>query len=166
MLTSTQITILRVDILADSAFASVPRTSDGDETIADAYNAIVAPDYWVWRTRVTQSEIVGDISVDATSWSWTLFINRSQGERDGWREMFADTGAVNASRANVRQGFIDIFSGASGAAQRTHLLAMGRRKATRGEKLFAAGAGSTLAPSTLSFEGLISGSDVSQARAN
>ena len=78
--------------------------------------------------------------------------------------MFADTGAINFSRPNVRQGLQDIFSGAGGASQRTHLLAIGRRLTTRAEKLFSAGTGSTASPGTMGFEGNLSYQDVQEAR--
>ena len=164
MLTTTQLVALKADILADPAFTSIPNNEDGAVTIANAYNLPAALDFWVWRTRVSQEEIVGVTTPDNTVWSWTIYIGRSQGERDGWREMFADTGAINFSRLNVRQGLQDIFSGAGGLAQRTHLLATGRRKSTRAEKLFAAGTGSTASPATLSVEGSLSYQDVLTAR--
>lgn len=163
-LSLTQLQTLKADILADPILAAKPNNDDGNATIADAYNQPAVLDFWVWRTRVTQSEIVGSPSPDGTSWSWTVYINRSQGERDGWREMFADAGAINFGLTNVRQGLTDVFSGAGGAAQRTHLLAIGRRKATRAEKLFATGAGSMATPATLAFEGSLTFRDVGDAR--
>ncbi len=165
MLTTAQLTILKADILADPGLASQPQNSDGAFAIAAAYNLLAVPDYWVWRTSIPQSEIVGVMSIDGTVWSWSAYISRSQGERDGWREMFADTGAINPSLANVRQGLADIFSGPSGVAQRAHLVAIGRRLATRAEKLFATGTGTTATPATMSVEGTLSYQDVLAARA-
>ena len=164
MLTLEQLVALKADILADPVLAAYPMNSDGAFAIAAAYNLKAVPDWWVWRTSVSQLEIVTSTSVDNTTWSWPEFISRSQGERDGWREMFADGGKVSAALPNVRQGFADIFSGPSGASQRTHLLAMGRRKATRAEKLFSTGTGSTVSPAVMGFEGDLPYSDVMQAR--
>ena len=164
-LTAAQLFVLKTDILADPVLSAQPQTADGAFAIADAYNRTAVPDFWVWRTGVPQFEIVGAPSPDGTSWSWPSYIARSQGERDGWREMFADTGAINFGLANVRQGLQDIFSGAGGAAQRTHLLAIGRRKSSRAEKLFASGTGSTTVPGTMGFEGALSYQDVLNARA-
>lgn len=167
-LTTAQLATLKADILADATLNAIPNTPDGAFAIADIYNSIVSPDFWVWRSSVGQAEIVGVTTPapDNTTWSWTIYIGRSQGERDGWREMFADTGAINFTRTNVRQGLQDIFSGAGGAAQRTHLLAIGRRKSTRGEKLFASGTGSTASPATSAFNDgfTLSYSDVQLAR--
>ncbi len=167
MLSVAQLTTLKADILADPILAAQPNNSDGAFAIAAAYNLPAAVDYWVWRSLVSQEECVGMTSVDGTNWSWTSYIGRSQGERDGWREMFADTGGINPARANVRQGLGDIFSGttALSIAQRAHLLAIARRKATRAEKLFATGVGSTASPGTMTFEGSLSFGDVEAARA-
>ena len=164
ILTTAQLQTIKADILASGDLNAFPNTSDGNFAIAALYNLNASPDFWVWRTRVGQLEIVTATSVDNTNWSWPDFIARSQGERDGWREMFADGGTVNASLTNVRQGFADIFSGPSGANQRTHLLAVGRRKASRIEKLLATGTGSTATPATMGSEGPMSGNDVLNAR--
>ena len=179
MLTSAQLLTLKTDILSPANAAALGGfiAAIDDASIANFYNQLTSPDFWVWRSSVTQAEYVGDVSVDGTSWSWTSYIGRSQGERDGWRELFAETtptggiGAaparsVNPSKANVRQGVADIFSGAGGTAQRTHLLAVSRRKSTRGETLFAVGTGSTVSPATMGFEGSITYLDVARALRN
>ncbi len=160
--TSAQLDTLKADLTANQTQAFLDFKSDPDNTtkanvVAGIYNGIASPDFWVWRTMVTQADVVGTTTADGTTWSWTTYISRSQGERDGWREMFADGGFVDASQANVRQGFADIFSGASAGApaQRTHLLTIGRRKATIAEKLFATGTGSTASPATMGAEGVL-----------
>lgn len=170
-LTSAQLATLKAAIDADAELAAIPNNPDGAFAIALLLNATAAPDYWVWRSKVTQADYVSTTSLDGTTWSWTTYIQRSQGERDGWREMFADTGAVNPSNANVRAGFADVFSGAGGATQRTHLTSMSRRKATRGEKVFATPTvggsgqrGSSANPDTMGFEGSLTYNDVDAAR--
>lgn len=164
MLTPTQLTALKSDILADSNFDNVTNDSDGNSAIAAAYNLTASPDYWVWKTFVPDSEIYETTTGDGTTWSWTTFIARTQGERDAWRQMVNMKGGINASLVSVRTGIADIFSGAPGATQRTHLLTISRRKATRVEKLLATGAGTIAAPSLLSFEGDVTYEDVDQAR--
>jgi hypothetical protein len=47
---------------------------------------------------------------------------------------------------------------------RAALLALWKRLATRGEKLYATGTGSDAVPGTLTFEGNISARDVEEAR--
>jgi hypothetical protein len=168
-LSAAQLLTLKNDIAADPTLRTLPNTPDDAVTIADTYSALAVPDFWVWRTRVTETEYTSQTSGDGTVWSWPAYIARSQGERDGWARMFASGsggGAIDPSRANVRQGFADIFNGTqnNASAQRTHLLTVSRRKATRAEKLFATGTGSTAAPAALGYEGPVLGVDVEAAR--
>ncbi len=125
-------------------------------------NTVASPDFWVWRTFVADAEIYEATTADLTTWSWSIYIARSQGERDAWRQMVNMKGGLNAALANVRQGVADIFSGAPGLAQRTHLLTIGRRLSTRFEKVFATGTGSTASPGTLLLEGPLNASAISE----
>jgi hypothetical protein len=166
-LTSAQLATLKTDILADPALAAKPNNEDGAFDIAAAYNATAAPDFWVWRSKVSKDELVGTVGPDGTTFSWTAtgYITRAQGERDAFNAIFSEAGFVNPSMANVRTAFGDIFSGTGNAAlNRTHLLAVARRKSTRGEKLFASGTGSTASPATMTVEGNLTISDVLNAR--
>ena len=72
----------------------------------------------------------------------------------------------NPSKADVRSCWANIFSGAlggQGQATRDALEALWRRFATRGERIYATGTGTTLAPGALVFEGSITDSDISAA---
>lgn len=172
-LTQQQLAALRASIVANPAYSGMLDDPNPDIRVANAdaiaaeYNLPAAPDFWVWRTSVSRMEYVNGTSADGTTFAWTGtgFITRSVGERDAWRELFADSGTVNPSLANVRQAFQDIFSGgtAPAPANRTHLNAMSRRRASGIEKLLATGTGSTASPATMGFEGEISGDDVLQA---
>lgn len=164
-LTTAQLQTIKADIVADPTLAAIPNTHDDNQRIADAYNAAAAPDFLVWRTAVREAEYTNQASPQGTTWSWPAFIARSVGEQNGWARMFAP-GSVNPSLANVRQGFADIFSGTqnNAPAQRTHLQDMSMRRATRAEKLFASGTGTTTAPAMLVFEGVITYIDVDNAR--
>jgi len=168
VLTPAQLLALKNDILADSALNFQPNTSDGAFAIAAAYNLNAAPDFWVWRSQVSKDELVTSVSVDGTTFNWTGsgFISRSAGEQAAWRELFSAEGFVDPSLPNVRQAFADIFSGSQSPApaNRTHLLAVARRRATRAEKLFASGTGSTGNPATMGFEGWLQYQDVQAAR--
>jgi hypothetical protein len=167
-LTSAQLSTLKTNIQSDQAFDSFEAnpTPDGAFAVADAYNLAAAPDFWVWRTFVSDAEIYEVTTADGTTWSWTIYIARSQAERDAWRQMVNMKGGLNASLANVRQGIADIFSGAGGLAQRTHLTTVGRRKATRAEKLFSTGTGSTASPALMSVEGNLNFQDIMNAMAS
>lgn len=165
-LTAAQLQALKADILADATLAARPDTVDDDYAIATAYNATAVPDFWVLRSAVREAEYTASPSPDGTSWSWPAYIARSLQEQGAWTRMFMGTGAVNPSLPNVQQGFADIFSGSQNAApaQRAHLQACSRRRATRVEKLMATGAGTTAAPATMGFEGAITYQDVLMAR--
>jgi hypothetical protein len=167
-LTPAQLTTLKADIVADGTLNAQPNNSDGNSTIAAAYNLNASPDYWVWRTAVSKAEYVGATSIDGTTFNWTGtgYITRAQGERDAWNQLFDAQGYANPSLPQVRQAVADIFSGATAPApaNRTHLLTVSRRKATRAEKLFATGSGTTASPSVMAFQGQISYQDVESAR--
>lgn len=163
-LTPAQLATIKAAIVADGTLNAIPNNSDGNTEVAEALNLDASPAFWVWKSRVTESEYTAQASVDATTWSWPAYIARSQGERDGWQRMFSD-GAVDPSQVNVRQGIADIFSGTGIAVtQRTHLLTVSRRNASRVEKLLATGTGSTAAPATMGFEGPITYFQVADAR--
>lgn len=163
MLTPTQLTAIKNHILESEDLNGYPQDEPGAQAIAIALNAVAAPDFWVFRSSITEEEIVGKPSPDATQFSWSAFIQRSQGERDGWMRLFR-SGTVNPSFTNVQSAVTDIFSGAGGANQRTHIKACFRRKASRLEKLLATGTGSTASPAAMGFEGTVSLVDVIQAR--
>lgn len=167
-LTTAQLATLKGDITANSDLNVQPNTPDGNFEIARLYNLNAAVDFWVWRTKVSKDELVGSTSVDGTTFSWTGagYITRAQGERDAFNAIFDATGTVNPSLASVRQAFADIFSGntAPAPANRTHLNTVARRKATRFEKVFATGTGSTGSPAILVIEGRVSADVVAQAR--
>lgn len=153
-------------MLTPNQLAALVGSPDGRYAIAAAYNVVASPDWWVWKSYLTKSEVVNSTSADNTTFNWTGngFITRSAGELAAWENLFNASGSVNPSLANVRQAFSDIFSGAGNAASnRTHLLAVARRKATRAEKLLGSGSGSTGSPATMGFEGTVTFSDVDTA---
>jgi hypothetical protein len=164
-MTPAQLQTLKADILANADLNTNPNTSDGNFEIARLYNLTATPDFWVWKSSLAERECVEQASQDGTSFSWTQYIARTEPERDAWKRLFA-SGTVNPSLTNVRQGIADIFSGAQAAptAQRAHLLATARRKATRAEKLFSTGTGSTASPAVTSLEFGVTAAEVDQAR--
>jgi hypothetical protein len=176
-LTAAQRTILRTDVQADVALNALPHNSDSLQIIIDAYSLDASPVFWVWRTSVSKMEYVNSTSVDGTVFSYvgTGFITRSAGEQAAWRDMFDNAGnVVNPSLPQVRQAFLDIFSGAvaPAPANRAHLATMSRRRASRLEKLFVVASsgpgtgtgalGATGNPGALVVEGVLSYSDADQ----
>ena len=166
-LTPAQLTALKAEVTTNPLYAA-DLASGNDTGIAAALNADASPTYYVYRTALPLMELtdtpgVGDDGVTPTTWSYTTYVGRSQGERDAFLLLFRSA-AVNPSLPQVRAAFSDIFSGAGGAAQRTHCAAKSRRAATRAEKLFATGAGSAASPANLTFFGAVTPADVAAAR--
>ena len=170
-ITDAQLIVLRNNIQSSVDPAVVAARGNGadigrdDTTLAGLYNLPAAPDYYLRRTALSRHDILTATSDDGTTFAWAgaAYITRSQGERDAFREMFNSTGTVNPSLASIAAAFNDIFSGAGGAGNRAHILAMARRKASRVEALFAQGAGTKLAPSLIGYEGEITPSDLGRA---
>jgi hypothetical protein len=156
MLTPSQLTTLKADILSIPELAAQPLNDDGHFYIAAYYNVIASPAWRVWKTSVSTAEIKDAIN-------WTEYIGRSVGERSAF-ELLVSNHVINPAKANVRQGISDMFSGVQGQVTRNALLALGKRDATRAEKLFSIGTGSDAVPATMTFEGNLSYSDVSAAR--
>lgn len=166
-LTPAQSLLIKNAILADPVLNAFPNTGDGAYAIADLYNKPATPDYFVWKTVLHEQEITSLTSSEGTVWSWPAFIARSISEQTGWARMFNGTYSVNPSLLQVRNGIADIFSGGTGAAQRTHLLAIAKEKSTRIEKLLCevvAGSGTLAIPATRTFVGSISYPEVYEAR--
>lgn len=160
--TSAQLATLKADIVANNTqvfttFKADPDNQQKAQAVADYYNGVASPDWWVWRTFVAESEIYEDTSADATTWDWTQYIAQSTSEQGAWRQMVSMRGGMKPYLANVRAGIAKIFSGAGAGptAQRTHLLAIGRRKSSVIEKLLSTGTGSTGSPATMGAEGTI-----------
>lgn len=158
-LTAAQSTVLRADIIADVVFNALPINDDTSQTIANAYNANASPAYTVWKNVVPISQVGDNFDAAELGGLTTADVSRLQVMAD-----YAPSG-INPSMPDRRLFFDDIFSGAGGTITRGKLATLWRRLATRGEKLFASGAGSDVSPSTMTFVGLITRNDVNAARA-
>ncbi len=178
-LTMAQLQALKADLAANAntvlingvatAISAVLQNSDTAFAVANWYNLTTVPDFWVWKPAVSKGELVQTTGPEGTVFNWVGngFITRSAGEQTAWREIFNGTGTCDPSLPNVRQAFADIFSGTgNAAANRTHLLAVARKRATNAEKLFATGAGTpdtnaaTMSPTA---RGLLTGTNVDAA---
>lgn len=162
-LTQAQRDVLRAAVLADPTIGGLDYvgTADNDQTAADWLNAIASPDFILWKQAVTRHEIQVDTSEQGTTFTWGGtaggYINRSQGERDAWKELFNQTGSVDPSMPNVQTAFADIFSGTGAGAvnNRAHIANMCRRRASRAEKLLAVGTGSVASPAKATSQGQV-----------
>lgn len=159
-LSTQQLAALKAAILANPAWAQQPMTSDGAEVIASQLNAPAAPSFIVWRTSVSQDEIMQN------GFDWVRVDNLSVGKARIWEWMFSnDARAINPSKANVRAGIDECWKGtAADLAVRAAVYVHCKRGATVLEKIFATGTGSDQSPATLTFEGSVSYSEVRDAR--
>lgn len=186
-LSSSQLTTLRADINANTAtiggiqIKNLPVNEDTAAAIAVWYSDLSSPAYWVWKTDVARVDIYNLTSPTGSTWDWTIYKNQSVAEQNAWVQMFMGDSA-NFGQVNLRVGIGKIFTGSAQAnAQRDHCLAVGKRQANRIEKLFSSvvvnppantgntsgdARGASTNPDVLTFEGAISGTVVSQARAN
>lgn len=153
-LSPAQLATLKTNVQANSDTNTL--YVDGNlQGLADLYNAPAAPEFIVWKSALSRHDILTATGPTGTTFAWAAgaYITRSQGERDAFREMFNSTGNVNPALPTMQAAFADIFSGAGGAGNRAHILAMSKRIATRLEKLFATGTGSDANPATMAVEG-------------
>lgn len=157
---NAQYLILQADILAntDPEFVTY-RTNGQNSKMADWYNTTAAPDYTCWKNKVTQDEIMQN------GFDWVRVDNLTVGKARIWEWLFAnETRSITPSKANVRAGIAEVWKGtAADLAVQAVVLGHCKRLATRVEKLFAVGTGTTLAPSDLVIFGPISELDVANA---
>lgn len=153
--------ILKAAILADPVLASQPMTADGAFAIATVMNLNASPSFWVFRRNIPQSEIGKTVSYIAIAAMTTANLDRVNNFLNLNQDTFH-------GRDDVKTFLNDTFSGAlggQGQATRDALDLMLRRLATRAERLYTTGTGSTIAPGALTHEGALSYQDVETARA-
>lgn len=161
VLTTAQLQTIKAHILASPDMSTKQPNEDGAFAIRDLFSLIAVPDFFVWRTDVTRASLYNDTSGDGTTWDWTIYKGQSATEQGAWTQMFMGDRA-DFSKVNLRAGIAKIFG--ANNANNTHCLAMGRRQATRIEKLLASGTGSTASPATMTGEGLITIQQIVDAR--
>ena len=139
-LTPAQCATLKTDIINDAALVNARNTRQ-DQVIADAYSAEATPVYWVWKSKLTRSQMLYDTSVDNTffSTSGTGFVTRTVQELMLFESLFDKiTSLTNPMNSVIRASFGTAMSGGTSPApeNRTHMLAIARQKANRMERLF------------------------------
>lgn len=158
-LNSAQLVTLKAAIAAetDPTFAA-DRAAGATGAMAAFYNGVST--FVVWKSLVTLNQIGDKINGSELAGLTTAEVQRLQTIAQ------YSTMGVNPSLADRRSFFDNVFSGAGGALTRAALLALWKRFATRGEKLFATGTGIDAAPGLLVLEGSVSNSDIVQALAS
>jgi len=164
-MTPQQLATLKAHIVASPDLSAFPQNSDGAFEIAALLNLPAAPNFWVWKDSVTRAEI------QSNGFNWLAVDDLTDPKARVWEWMFIDTGAVNPSKPNVRAGFAEVWKG-NAAKNEVRGVVFGhcQRLATRAEKLFAAGAGTSttidgVGPATAAWTGSVGYLDVEQARA-
>lgn len=164
-MTPTQLQAIKAEINADPALSSQPMNSDGAFAIAAALNQTATPDFYVWKTELMLDEITQN------GFDWVEVDNLSVGKARIWEWLFDNASrSINPSKANVRAGIAECWKGTAGKnAVRAAVFGHCQRLATRFEKLFATGAGTStdgdgVGPASMAVVGPISYQDVEQAR--
>lgn len=160
-LTVTQLQALKLDFDADPVLSIIPNTPDGNYEIAAAYNLAASPDFIVWRTQVSQDEIMQN------GFDWVRVDNLSVGKARIWEWMFGnDAKSINPAKSNVRAGIDEVWKGVQADLNvRAAVYVHCKRVASRVEKLLSTGTGTDADPATMGYEGTITHSDVSSMRA-
>jgi hypothetical protein len=162
-LTTAQLATLKTAILAETDATFVGYRTNGQTTLmADWYNAPSNPSFIVYRRSVSTDEVgktVNYVAVEALT-------DLNRGRIDTFYVM--NPLSFSPERSDIRTFWANVFSGAlggQGQATRDALEALWRRTATRGERLYATGTGTTVAPGALVFEGAITDADITAALA-
>lgn len=158
-MTPTQLATLGAAIAADRELNALPNTQDGAYDIAERLNVAASPDFIVWKSLVSITEIGermdgGEVET-LTAGEASRMLMKGRYSMEG----------VNPSVRDNRTFFDRVFSGDSRAKTRASLSVLWRRKATEGEAIFAVGVGSNADPATMAHEGRINYGDVFAARA-
>jgi hypothetical protein len=151
-------TVLKAALLAETDPTFVTHRDNGDTTrMAEWLNGDSA--FIVWKTRLTVKEM-------ASAYVWTEMDSFTNAAKQYQFTLMREAGEINPADANVRSGLNEIFAGGGLATTRANLVALCKRAATRGEKVFATGTGTDGSPGTLTFEGALSSTDVANALYN
>lgn len=147
-LTTEQKTALAADIAANPQLVAY-RNAGNVGALATYYSTTASPDFIVWRTFVTQDEIMQN------GFDWMRVDNLSVGKARIWDWLFSNADrAINPTKDNVRAGIAECWKGtAADLAVQAVVLGHCKRKANRMEKLFATGTGTDASPATMTFEG-------------
>jgi len=154
MLTTEQKATLKTFIQNDTALNTL--YVDGNLSgLADGLNAVATPSFIVWRTAVTQDEIMQN------GFDWVQVDNLTVGKARIWEWMFKNLSvSINPSKVNVRAGIEEAWKGtAAMLAVRAAIYVHCQRAASVVEKLFATGTGTALpggSPATMTLEGPLS----------
>ena len=158
VLTPAQLVTLKAAILAETDPAFVTLRNEGATgAMADFYNQ---PSTFVVRKNTIRSAEIGPVL------NYVAVSSLTTANRDRATTFLLLNPVEFKPTADVESYWDTTFGGAlggQGQATRDALVALWRRFATKGERIFATGTGTTLAPGVLVFDGQITGDDISRA---
>jgi hypothetical protein len=168
VLTDAQYALLYTDIMVTHAgeFAA-DVAANNDQVIADAYNAIPSPNWWVWRTAVTRDEFLFSTGAGGTYFEFagSAFVTLTVQALMLFESLFDSvTGVANPSIDQWRYALSTALG--SGSANDTHIRNVSKRVANRVEKLLSAGTGSNGSPAVLGYEGTLRHIDIAHTVRN
>lgn len=142
-LTLQQMTALKAAYLLDPAAVALANAVD-DGGLAAWFNAADPGGYVVWRPDVQ----IGEANAAMV---WTEVDTLSVGKARIW-EWMRLVNVLDYRQASIRQGINDSFAGLTTRVQVTNV---GKRTATRAEKVLATGSGTSNTPGVMTWYGLI-----------
>ena len=154
MLTTPQLQALKAAALADPT-ATNYWNNGNDTQLTEWFNT--ATTTVVWKTAIPVREVGQAMRNQDISNLTTANTNRLL-----VMVQYADGTFVPSD--DLRAGFADVFGTSGAAPTRANLDTLWRRMATRAEKTLATGTGTTQAPATLGWEGLINLYDITNIR--
>lgn len=151
-MTPQQLTTLKAAILAETNAEFVEyRTQGATGAMAAFYNVEASPAFYIWRKNYTP-----DLIADAIDIGITQLDGLMASKRDSllwWANRQHD-----ASLAATQAAINDLCG--SQNTLKNAVLDGGKRKVTRGEKLYSTGTGSLASPGATGFEGAINNGDI------
>lgn len=160
-LTGEQLAALKAELTNDPTGVGYAQPiADGAWGLVEQMlNAAASPAVIVWKTRVTQDEIMRN------GFDWTRVDNLSVGPARVWEWMFSNAErSIDPSKSNVRAGIEAVWKGvAADLAVRAAVYVHCKRSATVLERLFAVGTGSDASPATMGVEGFIPAEEILRA---
>ena len=158
-LSATQINSLHSYVLTDSTSQACITAGD-DGCLYNRLNS--QSSFIVWKTRLNEQDIY-----NSSGFNFTLVDGLTAGKRDEWINFIFKNGSCDPSKANIRAGFTDVWSGtAAKVAVNDAILELSKRAATVAESVLATGTGTTNSPGLLTFEGNISFQDLPRIKEN
>lgn len=156
-LDQVQITTLHDFAVADTT-ASACITAGDDGCLVNYLNSESA--FVVWKTQLNETDVI-----NSDGFNFTQVDGLTAGKRDEWSNFIFKNGYCNPSKANIRAGFADVWSGtAAKNAVNAAILELSKRNATVAESVLATGTGSNAVPGLLTFEGPVNFQDAVKIR--